>query len=146
MLIFKIIKVFSGFWEAIFEASRVSADNTSVVSSLILHSVLQEGSGEKCRKDFHAAQDSLHSLSLSCCRAWMAGQEPKTNLKPHFPLAASAARPWSLHGNFAGMGWDYLDGEKRVFLSPSVPFPAEQIWPSPGKGAALDLVITHVLA
>lgn len=34
---------------------------------------------------------------------------------------------------------------KCIFPSASVPFPAEQIWPSPGKGALLDLVITHVL-
>lgn len=98
------------------------------------------------------AQDLLHLLSPSCCRAWMAGQEPQANLKSHFPLMnnfplnSSAGWPWSFHGDFAGRRLDDLYGEKCNFLSASVPFPAEQIWPSPGKAARLDLVITHVLA
>lgn len=139
-----------------FAPSRDFAGNASAVSSS------SSASSQSFRREFschsmenawlvfHApgsgAQDLLHFLSLSCCRAGMAAQEPKANLKPHFPLMSSAGWPWSFHGNFAGMRQDDLYGEKCSFPSASVPFPAEQIWPGPGKGAHLDLVIPHVLA
>lgn len=144
MLIWKVIRVFSGFWEARFEPSRVFAGDISAISSFSsapCQSFRREFSSHSMENAawmvFHAwAQDLLHLLSLSCTELGWQDRSPKQTWN-HISLNEQCWMALEFPWEFCWNEPAWFVRRKMHFSLSQCPFPCRADLAQPWQGSSL---------